>query len=164
MEQLQFLDRLDTGCAFSFPHRWEYYPEKEGIAAFGQYWGNESRSGHLHQYLHNTKTLKGLSNSDKIKLVWCLNFNVQTVRVTTYVNEGIWFNANSFTWLNRNCEIGWNRFLLCSCLDNNHRIICFVIFKYMFFYTCLAEGGHGYLKDWLWWGGLLTSKCNANQL
>lgn len=21
-----------------------------------------------------------------------------------------------------------------------------------------GEGGHGYLKDWLWWGGLLTSK------
>lgn len=24
--------------------------------------------------------------------------------------------------------------------------------------VCVGEGGHGYLKDWLWWGGLLTSK------
>lgn len=26
----------------------------------------------------------------------------------------------------------------------------------------LGEGGHGYLKDWLWWGGLLTSKFIMN--
>lgn len=31
-------------------------------------------------------------------------------------------------------------------------------------YACVCvcvhtgDGGHGYLKDWLWWGGLLTSK------
>lgn len=24
--------------------------------------------------------------------------------------------------------------------------------------VCAGDGGHGYLKDWLWWGGLLTSK------
>uniref|UniRef100_A0A8C2KMM3 Uncharacterized protein n=1 Tax=Cyprinus carpio TaxID=7962 RepID=A0A8C2KMM3_CYPCA len=23
--------------------------------------------------------------------------------------------------------------------------------------TRAGKGGHGYLKDWLWWGGLLTS-------
>lgn len=23
---------------------------------------------------------------------------------------------------------------------------------------CVGDGGHGYLRDWLWWGGLLTSK------
>lgn len=26
------------------------------------------------------------------------------------------------------------------------------------FKSGLGEGGHGYLKDRLWWGGLLTSK------
>ncbi|XP_023256598.1 magnesium transporter NIPA4-like [Seriola lalandi dorsalis] len=25
-------------------------------------------------------------------------------------------------------------------------------------HTRAGDGGHGYLKDWLWWGGLLTSK------
>lgn len=27
--------------------------------------------------------------------------------------------------------------------------------------VCVGEGGHGYLKDWLWWGGLLTSKNSS---
>jgi len=67
MEQLQFLDGLDTGRALSFPHRWKHYPKKESIAAFGRYWGDEGRSGHLHQYLHDAKTLKAPLNSDTIK-------------------------------------------------------------------------------------------------
>ncbi len=43
MEQLQFLDRLDAGRALSFSYRRKHYPEEEGIAAFGQDWGDESR-------------------------------------------------------------------------------------------------------------------------
>uniref|UniRef100_A0A3Q1G8W2 NIPA2 n=1 Tax=Acanthochromis polyacanthus TaxID=80966 RepID=A0A3Q1G8W2_9TELE len=26
--------------------------------------------------------------------------------------------------------------------------------------TRAGDGGHGYLKDWMWWGGLLTSKSH----
>lgn len=28
----------------------------------------------------------------------------------------------------------------------------------LFAVFCAGEGGHGYLKDWLWWSGLLTSE------
>lgn len=39
----------------------------------------------------------------------------------------------------------WCKFCVCN-------IMCVSIS------ACVGDGGHGYLKDWLWWGGLLTSK------
>uniref|UniRef100_A0A8K9WWP0 Uncharacterized protein n=1 Tax=Oncorhynchus mykiss TaxID=8022 RepID=A0A8K9WWP0_ONCMY len=39
-----------------------------------------------------------------------------------------------------------------------------VIYLFVFYFiecfvcVCAGEGGHEYLKDWLWWGGLLTSE------
>lgn len=35
---------------------------------------------------------------------------------------------------------------------------CVCNIMYVSISVCVGDGGHGYLKDWLWWGGLLTSK------
>lgn len=78
MEQLQFLDRPDASRAFSFPYRRKHYSEEEGVAAFGEYWRDESRLANLHKYLHNTKTSKVPLNSDAINLI-SLYFNIHNV-------------------------------------------------------------------------------------
>lgn len=85
MEQLQLLDGLDTGRPLSVSHRRKCYPEKEGTAAFGQYWGDESRSAHLHRYLH-TKT----SYKSAIGFQWnkaCLMFILKAL--VQFQNENV---------------------------------------------------------------------------
>lgn len=74
----------------------------------------------------------------------------------------------------------WRRKLCCDwpllvtpeqviCINvNTLNFGCFSIFNWCKFCVCnimrvsislcIGDGGHGYLKDWLWWGGLLMSK------
>ncbi len=110
-----------------------------------------------------------LSNSDEITLIRCLYFNIQNVEWLVLFMRVFGFNANY--WLDWITIVKlfetWNWFLLCLCFANNHQQALFCVLQqteYVKMLVCLAEGGHGYLKDWLWWGGLLTSKCNAKHL